>query len=211
MKVVKGNKEFDISEEQYKKLINNYKNIILDIGTGDGRFIYKNALENIEEFYIGLDPSAKQLKNYSKKAVRKKLPNALFVIGSSHNIPKELENTINTLYVILPWGTLLQNLVLPSREFINSLSKLLIANGKTMFILSYSLEFEPSETNRLSLPELSEEHLKTHLMSTMEKERFKNIKIIGMEKGSLKSLESTWGKKLAYGNIRKIFKITAER
>ena len=211
MKIVQGNKKLDLSKKDFLGLIITYKRVFLDIGTGDGRFVYKSALNNKENFHIGLDPVSSQFKEYSKKAVRKKLHNILFVVGSAENMPKKLYQSIDEVFIIMPWGTLLQNLVLPSREFVNTLAKLVKPGGKLTIILGYSPEFEPSETKRLNLPKLSKNHLKDNLVKSLKSAGFKNSRIKQIDKDGLKALESTWSKKLAYGNIREMYELTMEK
>jgi tRNA G46 methylase TrmB len=38
--------------------------IIVDIGTGGGRFVYKRAKENPHRFYIAIDANPKALENF---------------------------------------------------------------------------------------------------------------------------------------------------
>ena len=33
--------------------------VIIDIGTGDGRFVYQSARQNPNKFYIGIDPNTR--------------------------------------------------------------------------------------------------------------------------------------------------------
>jgi tRNA G46 methylase TrmB len=35
----------------------NFEKNFLDIGTGDGRYVYKSALLNPQSLYIGIDPA----------------------------------------------------------------------------------------------------------------------------------------------------------
>jgi 16S rRNA (adenine(1408)-N(1))-methyltransferase len=44
--------------------------VIVDIGTGDGRFVYQCARENPARFYIGIDANAKPLEKVSMRATR---------------------------------------------------------------------------------------------------------------------------------------------
>jgi 16S rRNA (adenine(1408)-N(1))-methyltransferase len=45
--------------------------IIVDIGTGDGRFVYNAARQNPNKFFIGIDANTAGLKEFSTKATRK--------------------------------------------------------------------------------------------------------------------------------------------
>ena len=111
MKIVIGNKKSELSKTDLENLTKKFDKTALDIGTGDGRFIYEKAIKNPKNLYIGIDPAENQLKIYSKKANRKKLQNAIFAIGSIENLPPELLSSIDELYINLPWGTLLEKMV----------------------------------------------------------------------------------------------------
>ena len=45
--------------------------VIIDIGTGDGRFVYQSARRNPRKFYIGIDPNVRPLEKISEKIYRK--------------------------------------------------------------------------------------------------------------------------------------------
>jgi tRNA G46 methylase TrmB len=45
--------------------------IVIDIGTGDGLFIYHCARQNDNKFYIGIDANPRPLEKISEKVLRK--------------------------------------------------------------------------------------------------------------------------------------------
>ncbi len=63
----------------------------MDIGTGDGRYVYRSARTNPDKFYIGIDVQPKGLEKISEKIHRKPekggLPNVLFVQASVEELP----------------------------------------------------------------------------------------------------------------------------
>jgi 16S rRNA (adenine(1408)-N(1))-methyltransferase len=67
---------------------------VIDIGTGDGRFVSVSAKSNPDKFFIGIDANVKPLEKPSMKATRKPskggLPNALFVQAAVEELPGEL-------------------------------------------------------------------------------------------------------------------------
>ena len=67
MKIIKGKKILEITDLEFENIIKNFQKVYLDIGTGDGKFVYKNALEEKYILWVGLDPSQKQLEIFSKK------------------------------------------------------------------------------------------------------------------------------------------------
>jgi len=92
MKALKGNKLTEITQLEFLGLIKKFFRIEIDFGTGDGRFIYKNALSNLTTLYIGIDTNEKQMMKYSREIQRKKLNNALLILGSLELLPKELRS-----------------------------------------------------------------------------------------------------------------------
>jgi 16S rRNA (adenine(1408)-N(1))-methyltransferase len=208
VKVVAGNKTYDINEKELNKLIKCYDGTVIDLGTGDGRFVYQSALKKPNLFYIGIDPSQKQLEIYSKKVVRKKLPNVIFCLGSLEHLPLELKNKADRLVVNLPWGTLLQNIVLPSREPIQNLVGMMKRGGILDITLGYHQELEPSETARLNLPDLSEEYIKNVLVPKLEEYNLTQKKIQKMGRKKLRNMMTTWSKKLSFGKMRQTYRLS---
>jgi len=207
MIVVLGNKRVEMSRENFEKTLEKYKSVELDIGTGDGRFVYKNAIINSSTLFVGIDPAEKQLEIYSKKAVRKKLTNTLFVISSVENIPSELFGTATKIHITLPWGTLLENIVKPNDKFLQTLKNLLGKTGDLEIIFGYIPELEPSETKRLSLPDIDENFIKISVIQAFEDFNFHLVNMNELSKKDVGNLETTWAKKLRFGRDRRIYKL----
>ena len=209
MKSVKGNKTIDISVEDLREMAVKYSFDLIDFGTGDGRFVYESALHDPDTLYIGVDPVEKQLKEYSVKSVRKKLGNVLFLVSSLENLPVTMTEIADKVSIILPWGSLLGQVVNPTKEAVNKITALLKASGELELILGYSPELEPSESDRLELPELSREYIENvvvrafiTLPGTMKLDK---MELFPKEK--LTDIGSSWAKKLAFGKVRQIYKI----
>lgn len=187
-----------------------YDKTIIDLGTGDGRFVFKSALANPNNLYIGVDPSEKQLQIYSKKINKHKLINAKLLIGSIENPPKELKQMADVLYIFLPWGTLLQHIVNPTKESVKKIAYFLKKTATIEILLGYNLETEPGESLRLGLPELNKSYLLNVIIKEFEQNGFKLISLEKIEKTQLSSIETTWGKKLSFGKDRPLFLIKLE-
>ena len=54
-----------------KSLDHTGEGVIIDIGTGDGRFVYQSARRNPNKFHIGIDPNTRPLTKISEKIHRK--------------------------------------------------------------------------------------------------------------------------------------------
>jgi len=207
MKVIIGNKKGELSRTDIENLAKNFDKTILDIGTGDGRFVFEKAIKNPKNLYIGIDPAENQLKIYSKKANRKKLQNTVFAIGSIENLPPELFSLIDELYINLPWGTLLEKMVKMNELTAGNLSSITKKDGKMEIVFGYVPKFEPSETERLDLPDITEKENLEKILNSFSR-YFEITELRELDKKELGDLETTWAKKLKFGKDRKIHKIT---
>lgn len=210
MFVIKGNKKIEISDKDLSGLTRNFQKVVLDIGTGDGRFIYENALKKPDVIFLGLDPAEKQLEIYSRKSNKKKLNNCIFIVGSIDNLPRELFSFIDEIYITLPWGTLLENVVKTDSDLVQKIYRLLKETGTFEIIFGYLSDLEPSETKRLNLPD-TKEGLDINQVLIPLKTYFDIEEMKVLDKRDLGKLETTWAKKLKFGKNRTIFKIVMKK
>src|SRR6185295_10593129 len=105
--------------------------VIIDIGTGDGRFVYQSARRNPNKFYIGIDPNTRPLEKISEKIHRKKggAPNALFIQSAVEDLPAELDGVANEVHVHFPWGSLLRAVASGDIEVMRNLRRICAADG----------------------------------------------------------------------------------
>jgi 16S rRNA (adenine(1408)-N(1))-methyltransferase len=199
MLVVKGNKTTKIETGGVLKLIEGFEKVVVDLGTGDGRFVYKNALSNPKVFYLGIDPSEKQLKICARGAQRKNLKNILFVLGSVEHLPNEISGMADEIYVNSPWGSLLETFVKPIKENLMNLYRLLKKGGVIKVVLGYDELLEPSEAKRMSLPAIDLDYIKGVLIPEYNKLGLKTIECGQFDRKTQK-VETTWYKSLNRSN-----------
>lgn len=204
---VVGNKKIKISKDEFVDKAGNYKGMEIDLGTGDGRYVYKNAIKNPGVLFVGVDPSEKQMEIYSKKAVKDRLGNVLYIVGSIENFPKELFGYTSNLHIILPWGTLLENVIRPENLLVNTCKEILKEGGLLEIVFGYVPELEPSETKRLDLKEISEDFIMLNIIPEFERKGFIFEGLSVLSNIDVGNIESTWAKKLKFGRDRKIFRV----
>lgn len=203
MRVLTGNKlENKIVDPEW---LHSFEKVAMDLGTGDGRFIYKRAIGDPNTLYIGVDSSRKSLEIYAKKSVRDRLLNVLFVVDSLETMTDEFTRTVDELYIILPWGSLLKHLVHPTPNYINKLFNYLKPTGRLIIILGYTADAEPSEVDRLDLETLTSDLINTKMGPLYKAVGFRLVEIKQLDKKLLHAFESTWCKRLSFGNDRPIF------
>src|SRR5919199_344113 len=84
-----------------------YRSVLIDLGTGDGRYVRSVAQASPERFVIGLDACRENLRSVSRSAPS----NALFVIANALDLPWELRGLAGHITINFPWGSLLGALV----------------------------------------------------------------------------------------------------
>jgi len=90
---------------------------------------------------------------------------------------------------------------------LKNIKQILKTGGNLELVLGYDKEFEPSETKRLELPEISEKLILDSMLPIYQSVGFNLVELIHLEQDELKQIETTWGKKLSFGNKRNIFRI----
>ncbi|MFA6981611.1 MAG: class I SAM-dependent methyltransferase, partial [Patescibacteria group bacterium] len=165
----------------------------------------KNAVLTSDCLYIGIEPSRKQLEIHAKKANKDGLKNALFVVGTAEDLPKELTDKVDSTHVILPWGTLLKYVTQPDEDVLYKIAASLKTGGSLKIILGYSMEFEPSEVERLNLESISGEYIEKMLAPRYQSLGLKMRKMDILNKKALNNFETTWCKKLSFGKKRPMF------
>ena len=84
---------------------------MVDLGAGDGGFVVATAAREPQTLAIAIDANASSLHDGSRRARRRHLANAVFVVANAEALPTELDHTANALHVHFPWGSLLSGLI----------------------------------------------------------------------------------------------------
>ena len=174
--------------------------IIVDIGTGDGKFAYELAKANPVRFVIGIDANHASLQETSGKIYKKKekggLKNALFVLSSVQDLPQELNGVANQVFINFPWGSLLKSIVLAEPTAWNAIRRICAAGAIVDILLGYS-EHDDQKTTR-SLPALGRAHITQVMQPALGKLGFTLLKLSKASPAALKNYPSSWSKKLAF-------------
>jgi hypothetical protein len=144
METIRGKTSLDLDLTGLNERLANYQRVILDLGTGDGRYVRYLAERNPCWFIIGVDSCRENLREHS----RAKLPNALFIIASAQELPRELYGCVSHISINFPWGSLLESLLegdarfMHGLEYISSLDSALNLhlNGGAMAEIGANLE-----------------------------------------------------------------------
>jgi 16S rRNA (adenine(1408)-N(1))-methyltransferase len=108
MESIQGKHALRIDAPALTSRMAGYREFLLDIGTGDGRFVREMALANPARFAIGVDACRENLRAGSRTAPA----NALFLIADARALPAALDRLATQITINFPWGSLLAGLLI---------------------------------------------------------------------------------------------------
>ncbi len=101
---------------------------IVDAGTGDGRYPYALASAHSDWLVVGLDALDEPMGEMAHKALRKPAKggraNVLYLRAAVEALPDELLGIADEVHVLLPWGRLLEGIVLARDDVVQGLAAL---------------------------------------------------------------------------------------
>ncbi len=187
--------------------------IVLDIGTGDGRFVYQSARADPTKFFIGVDASPKALAKVSAKIYRKPakggLANVLFVQAAVENLPAELDGVADEIHVHFPWGSLLRAVATGDAEVLGNLRRVCAPGCLLEVVIGVDPARDRAEIERLGLPELSPSYLKTVLAQKYSAAGFDVTETGALSPADWSQLQTSWARKLQGNTARSVVYLVA--
>ena len=107
MECIQGRSALQLDALALARRLDGYRDILVDLGTGDGRFVRHMAAACPARFAIGIDACRQNLRQASRRAP----PNALYLIANAQALPCELHGLATELAINFPWGSLLGSLL----------------------------------------------------------------------------------------------------
>ena len=186
METIRGKRSRTIGLIELSERLTDYKQITLDLGTGDGRYVCSMAQKQKDRFFIGVDACRENLRANSQI----KLPNAMFVIASAQALPLELHGLASRININFPWGSLLESLLNNDVSLIDGLSSI----TRLCAELDIYLNGEALKTAGWTL-ETGTDQIENNLNASGWKTKSRSW----MDARVLRSIPTTWAKRLAFG------------
>lgn len=189
------------------------KGIVIDIGTGDGLFVYQSARQNPNKFFIGIDANPRQLEKVSEKIHRKPakggLLNVLFVQSAVEDLPSELDGVADEVHVHFPWGSLLGAMATGDSVVLANLRRVCARGALLEVIVGLDPERDRAEMERLGLHAPSISDVDSILADRYREAGFEMIERGVLSEAEWHKLQTSWAKRLR-GNVnRSVFYIIA--
>ena len=184
--------------------------IVIDIGTGDGLFVYQCARSNPNKFFIGIDPNTRPLEKLSEKIHRSPrkggLPNVLFLQAAIEDLPAELEGVADEVHIHFPWGSLLRIVCTGDRDGLQNLRRICSPGAILEVAMGVDPERDRSEIERLGL---STELIDSELSARYRAVGFEVLELGDLEQSEWHKLQTSWAKRLRGNQARKLIYLIA--
>jgi 16S rRNA (adenine(1408)-N(1))-methyltransferase len=182
--------------------------VIIDIGTGDGRYVYQSARRNPNNFYIGIDPNTRPLEKISEKIHRKPAkggaPNVLFIQSAIEDLPDELNGVANEVHVHFPWGSLLRAVATGDVALLQNLRRICADDALLEVVIGIDPERDKSELERLDVQTLTLEIIDAVLVPNYTAAGLEIIERGIIAAFEWPALETSWAKRLQGNEQRPI-------
>jgi trans-aconitate methyltransferase len=186
MESIRGKQACVVDAATLAARIVGHRDILIDIGTGDGRYVRTIARQCPSSFAIGIDACRENLRAVSRDAPR----NALYVIANALMLPPELRGLATRVTINFPWGSLLAAMLAGDPAFLNGLV-MLAQPGATLEI-------------RLNQGALAEARYALdagamRIEQTLREWGFRTGRPAILNADALRRYPTTWARRLAYG------------
>jgi 16S rRNA (adenine(1408)-N(1))-methyltransferase len=183
--------------------------IVIDIGTGDGRFVSAAAKANPNKFYIGVDANVKPLEKPSMKATRKPakggLPNVMFVRAAVEDLPAEFDGVADEIHIHFPWGSLLRAVAAGDEAILWSLRRIAAPACLLEIVIGIDPERDQTEIERLGVPELSPVVLHSFLVPKYTAAGFEPRECRPLSRDEWVAIDTSWSRRLSSGSQRTVY------
>jgi 16S rRNA (adenine(1408)-N(1))-methyltransferase len=172
---------------------------VVDVGTGDGRYPYALATEHDDWFVIGVDALDEAMGETAYKAGRKPAKggrtNVVYVRGAVEHLSEELRDIADEVHVMLPWGRLLEGIVIPDDDVLRGLALL----GPRLHVVLNGEIWESSLPVRFDhLPVPTPEYIAANVAPALSAVGIAVDPARYLTAAEAKSLPTTWARRLGH-------------
>ena len=188
--------------------------IVIDIGTGDGRFVSAMAMANPNKFFIGIDANVKPLEKPSMKATRKPskggLSNVMFVQAAVEALPEEFAGVADEIHIHFPWGSLLRAVAVGDPDILASLRRIAAPGSLLEIVIGIDPERDRTELDRLGIQDLSDVYVRNVLAKKYSSAGFAIKEHGELDRSEWSKLKTSWARKLQDNRHRRVLYLTAK-
>ncbi|MEO7507636.1 MAG: methyltransferase domain-containing protein [Pyrinomonadaceae bacterium] len=181
--------------------------VVIDLGTGDGTFVYQSARRNPSKFYLGIDANPRPLEKISKKIHRKPAkggaPNALFLQHAVEDLPVELAGFADEVHVHFPWGSLLRAVAVGDVSVMSGIRRICSPDALLEVVVGSDPERDQAELNRLGVPPVTLDLVDT-LVDPYRAAGFEIFERGVIAPADWPKFHTAWAKRLQFSSTRSL-------
>lgn len=181
--------------------------LLLDIGTGDGAFPYREARRDPETLCVGVDPVPEAMLGTSGRIARPRarggVENLLLLAASLESMPSALDDTATTLTILFPWAALLRMIVLPEIEALDRIRMVCRQNADILILLNMKVLTDETQCRKLGLPIVAADDLGPRLTPAWSRCGLELLEAQPCPRGP-SPLRTRWGSRLTLGSGRPV-------
>jgi 16S rRNA (adenine(1408)-N(1))-methyltransferase len=218
MESIRGKRSCEIGADEIATLARAHAEVLVDLGTGDGRFVRHMALARPDRLAIGVDACRENLRPISRVAPR----NALYIIANVLDLPEvesgwlepessclEPENgwpnagftaAAHHITVNFPWGSLLRGLLDGETSLLRGIRNIAVPDALLEVRLNAGALAEEGWTLDQGAGRIS---------AVLSDAGFEYARGAEIDRQSLRSLPSTWAKRIAFGRDARAVHVTS--
>jgi 16S rRNA (adenine(1408)-N(1))-methyltransferase len=191
-----------LAPDAFGELRAQYRRTAIDVGTGDGRFAYHLASGDPQLFVIGLDALGENMGERAATAARKPpkggRPNLLFVHAAIEALPEDLARVADEVHVLLPWGGLLEGIVLARDDVLGGIASLCRAGARVSVTLNGEIWVDSTPARYEGLPVPTPEYVAEVIAPGFARNGIELGRARYSSADEAKNLPTTWARKLGH-------------
>jgi len=125
-----GTRSLSLDRATLAERLGAYREVAVDLGTGDGRYVRQLARREPDCLAIGIDLCRENMREVSRRAP----DNALYLIADALALPAELNGVATRISINFAWGSLIQGLLRIELGLYGSLRRLAASSGASLDI-----------------------------------------------------------------------------
>lgn len=204
MDIIRGKELATMSSDEFCALRGRFSRCWVDVGCGDGLFVYRAARDTVDALVIGIEPAWRNVSAVASKAQRSiargGAPNALFVRAAVEALPSELEGAASRITVNYPWGSLLRVVLGLDPALLEGLARMAAPGAELEIVLNLTA-LECREDGALAgIPTFDDEFVARTMLPAYVAAGFEKVESARSAEPGL--VPSSWGGRLTRGSGR---------
>jgi 16S rRNA (adenine(1408)-N(1))-methyltransferase len=214
LKVLAGKKLIDLDPAEWAGIRAAAERVLVDVGTGDARTAYRQAVAHPEWLVVGVDPAWQRMTETAVRAARKPAkggaPNLVLVNSAIEAVPAALHGVADEVTVLMPWGKLLRGVVLGEDDVLSGLRSVAKAGAPLEISIGTSIWRDPVPLEIRDLPELTPEAVDaTGLADRLATFGWEVADVRLVPHTDLDTISSSWARRLGSGATETVLHLRA--